>query len=259
MSSLPSASLSPTPTAAASGTNRANQTLIIPTTKIFFNAAALSDITAAVATPANRLAPASTSTMVTNTLPGLKTITGPAYRPIREALASQLLVNCAHVVVERNRKNGWLDFYNKTLGITPSHQPAVMAAYKPYANEKPQTKFEKFLLAGIAYDNDEHSRKVLIGDPVDRLEDISHQVALEIQESARVPVEESLAAAERAAELHVHNETFKFVMGLRLSAPVEPGQDEGLDISAINLTDNTNPTFALGPRPSFRSGNCRHV
>ena len=48
-------------------------------------------------------------------------------------------------------------------------------------------------------------------------------------------------------------------MGLRLSAPVEPGQEEGLDISAIDLTDNTNPAFALGPRPSFQSGNCRHV
>ena len=249
MSSLPSAGLSPTPTAAASGTARADETLLTPTTdrtaEIFFNAAALSDITA-VATPANRLAPASTSAMVTNTdsagggsgsgsartltLPGPKTITGPAYRPIREALASQLLVNRAHVVVGRNRKNGWLDFYNKTLGITPSHQPAVMAAYKPYANEKPQTKFEKFVLAGIAYDDNEHSRKVLIGAPVDHLEDCTHQVAWEIQESVRVSVEESLAAAERAAELHVNNETSEFVMGLWLSAPVEPGQEEGLDM-----------------------------
>ena len=134
-----------------------------------------------------------------------------------------------------------------------------MAAYKPYANEKPQTKFEKFVLAGIAHDNDEHSRKVLIGAPVDRLEDISHQVAREIQESVRVLVVESLAAAERTAKLHVNNKTSEFVMGLRLSAPVEPGQEEGLDISAIDLTDNTNPAFALGPRPSFRSGNCRHV
>ena len=266
MSSLPSAGLSPTPTAAALDTDRADETLITPTTDIFFDAAALSDITAAVATPANRLAPASASAMVTNTssartltLPGPKTITGPAYRPIHEALASQLLVNRAHVVVGRNRKSGWLDFYNKTLGITPSHQPAVMATYKPYANEKPQAKFEKFVLAGIAYDNNEHSRKVLIGAPVDHLEEISHQVAREIQESVRVSVEESLAAAERAAELHVNNETSEFVMGLRLSAPVEPGQEEGLDISAIDLTDNTNPAFALGPRPSFRSGNCRHV
>ena len=72
-------------------------------------------------------------------------------------------------------------------------------------------------------------------------------------------MEESLAAAERAAELHVNNETSEFVMGLRLSAPVEPGQEEGLDIYATNLMDKTNPTFALGPRPSFRSGNCRHV
>ena len=204
--------------------------------------------------------------MVTNTgsartltLPGPKTITGPGYRPIREALASQLLVNRAHVVVGRDRKNGWLDFYNKTLGITPSHQPAVMFAYKPYANEKPQTKFEKFVLAGIAYDNNEHSRKVLIGAPVDCLEDISHQVAREIKESVRVSVEESLAAAERATELQVNNETSEFVMGLLLSAPVEPGQEEGLDISAVNLTDNTNPAFALGPRPSFWSGNCCHV
>ena len=267
MSSLPSAGLSPTPTAAASGTDRSNQTLITPTTEIFFNADTLSDITAAIATPANRLAPASTSAMVTNigsactlTLPGPNTITGPGYRPIREALASQLLVNRAHVVVGRNRrKNGWLDFYNMTLGITPSHQPAVMAAYKPYANEKPHAKFEKFVLAGVAYDNDEHSRKVLIGAPVDRLEEISHQVAREIEESVRVSVEESVAAAERAAELHVNNETAEFVLGLRLSAPVEPGQEEGLDISAIDLTDNTNPAFALGPRPSFRSGNCRHV
>ena len=144
------------PTAAASGTARADETLLTPTTdhnaEIFFNAAALSDINA-VATPANRLAPASTSAMVTNTdcagggsgsgsartltLPGPKTITGPAYRPIREALASQLLVNRAHIVVGRNKKNGWLDFYNKTLGITLSHQPAMMAAYKPYANETP--------------------------------------------------------------------------------------------------------------------------
>jgi hypothetical protein len=194
------------------------------------------------------------------TLPGPKTITGPAYRPIREALASQLLVNRAHVVVGRNRKNGWLDFYNKTPGITPSHQPAVMAAYKPYANEKPQNKFEKFVLAGIAYDDDEHSRKVLIGAPVDHLEDCAHQVAREIQESVRVSVEESLVAAERAANLHVNNETSEFVMGLRLSAPVDPGQEEGLDICAIDLTDKTNPAFALGPRPSFRSGNCRrHV
>ena len=218
MSSLPSAGLSPTLTAAASGTDRADETLITPTTdrttEIFFNAAALSDITAAVATPANRLAPVSTSAMVTNTgsahtltLPGPKTITGPAYRPIREALASQLLVNRAHIVVGRNKKNGWLDFYNKTLGIMPSHQPAVMAAYKPYANEKPQTKFEKFALAGIAYGDNEHSRKVLIGDPVDHLEDCTHQVAREIQESVRFLVEESLAAAEHAAELHVNNKT----------------------------------------------------
>ena len=278
MSSLPSAGLSLTPTAVASGTARANETLLTPTAdrtdEIFFNAATLSDITA-VATPANRLAPASTSAMVTNTdsagggsgsgsartltLPGPKIITGPAYRPIHEALASQLLVNRAHVVVGQNRKNGWLNFYNKTLGITPSHQPAVMAAYKPYANDKPQAKFEKFVLAGIAYDNKEHSHKVLIGAPVDQLEECAHQVAQEIQESARVSVEESLAAAERAAKLLVNNETSEFVMGLRPSAPVEPGQEEGLDISAINLTDNTNPAFALGPRPSFRSGNCRHV
>jgi len=229
----------------------------------------------AVATPANRLAPASTSAMVTNTdsagggsgsgsartltLPGPKTITGPAYRPIREALASQLLVNRAHIVVGRNRKNGWLDFYNKTLGITPSHQTAVTAAYKPCANEKPQTKFEKFVLAGIAYDNDEHSRKVLIGAPVDHLEVCAHQVAREIQESVGVSVEESLAAAECAAKLHVNNETSEFVMGLLLSAPVEPWQEEGLDICAIDFMDKTNPAFALGPRPSFRSGNCRHV
>jgi hypothetical protein len=128
-----------------------------------------------------------------------------------------------------------------------------MAAYKPYANEKPQTKFEKFVLAGIAYDDAEHSHKVLIGAPVDHLEDCAHQVAREIQESVRVSVEESLAAAERAAELHFNNETSEFVMGLRLSAPVEPGQEEGLDICAIDLTDKTNPAFALGPRPSFRS------
>ena len=107
----------------------------------------------------------------------------------------------------RNRKNGWLDFYNKTLGITPSHQPAVMAAYKPYANEKPQTKFEKFVLAGIAYDDDKHSRKVLIGAHVNPLEDCAYQLAREIQESVRVSVEESLAAAECAAKLHINNKT----------------------------------------------------
>ena len=146
-------------------------------------------------------------------------------------------------------------FLQQTLGITPSHQPAVMAAYKPYANEKPQT----IVLAGIAYDNNEHSHKVLIGAPVDHLKDCAHQVAREIQESVRVSVEESLAAAERATELHVNNETLEFVMGLWLSAPVEPGQEEGLDICAIDFMDKTNPAFALGPRPSFRSGNCRHV
>jgi hypothetical protein len=46
MSSLPSAGLSPTPTAATSGTTRADETLLIPitdhTAEIFFNAAALS-------------------------------------------------------------------------------------------------------------------------------------------------------------------------------------------------------------------------
>ena len=58
-------------------------------------------------------------------------------------------------------------------------------------------------------------------------------------------MEESLAAAERAAKLHVNNETSEFVMGLRLSAPVEPGQEEGLDICAIDLTDKTNAMRAL--------------
>jgi len=94
---------------------------------------------------------------------------------------------------------------------------------------------------------------------VDHLEDCAHQVAREIQESVRVSVEESLAAAERTAELHINNETSEFVMGLQLSAPVESGPEEGLDICAIDLTDKTNSAFALGPRSSFRSGNCRHV
>ena len=98
---------------------------------------------------------------------------------------------------------------------------------------KPQTKFEKFVLAGIAYDNDEHSRKVLIGAPGDHLEDCAHQVAQEIQKSVRVSVKESLAVAECAAELHANNETSEFVMGLQLSVPFEPGQEEGLDICAI--------------------------
>ena len=93
---------------------------------------------------------------------------------------------------------------------------------------------------------------------MDNLEECAH-VAREIQESMRVSVEESLAAAERAAKLLVNNKTSEFVMGLRPFAPVEPGHEEGLDISVIDLTDKTNPAFALGPRPSFRSGNCRHV
>jgi len=62
--------------------------------------------------------------------------------------------------------------------------------------------------------DDEHSRKELIGSPVDHLEDCAHQVAREIQESVRVSMGESLAAAERAAELHINNETSEFVMGL---------------------------------------------
>jgi hypothetical protein len=69
-SSLPLATLSPTTMAAASGTPGVNETLLTSTaahiTKIFFDAAAVSDITA-TATPANRLAPALTVAMVTNT------------------------------------------------------------------------------------------------------------------------------------------------------------------------------------------------
>jgi hypothetical protein len=57
-----------------------------------------------------------------------------------------------------------------------------MAAYKPYANEKPQAKFKKFVLAGIAYEDEEHSRKVLIHAPVDHLKECAKRRHVDVQE-----------------------------------------------------------------------------
>ena len=71
----------------------------------------------------------------TRTLPGPKSIISPAFRPLCEALTSQLLVSRAHVAVGRARKKPWIAFYEQTLGIVPTLQPAVMASFLPYSNE----------------------------------------------------------------------------------------------------------------------------
>ncbi len=95
-------------------------------------------------------------------LPGPKTIIAPSFMSIREALCLQLLVNQAHLAGSKEKKKKWGAFYEQTLGIGANapHQGAVMSAFVPYANAKPWLKFEKFVLAGVTFDDAEYHNKM---------------------------------------------------------------------------------------------------
>ncbi len=118
-------------------------------------------------------------------------------------------MNRDHIAVGRARKTLWLAFYEQTIGIVPTPQPAIMGLYLPYGNDKPWVKFEKFVLAGIVYDNAEYLRKVSSGvrDKIDHLEECAHQIVMEIKESVLKEGKERLAVAERASKLHSTNKT----------------------------------------------------
>jgi hypothetical protein len=144
--SIPS-SLSPVPPAFPPSANAQGEaSLLTPTAQ---QTAEVFE-SAAVVTGRLTMLPTESATFTcTCTLSGLKTITTAAFRLLCEALISQLLVNHAHIAVGRARKMSWLAFYEQTLGIMPTPQPAIMGSYVPYGNEKPWVKFEKFVLAGV--------------------------------------------------------------------------------------------------------------
>ena len=114
------------------------------------------------------------------------------------------------------KEKPWIAFHEQTLGIVTTLQPAIMALFLPYSNEKGWIKFEKFVLSGMNFDNAEYLRKVSSGarNKIDHLEECAHQIVEVIEESVLHLGEEQLAAAERASELHYNNEAAEFVMGL---------------------------------------------
>jgi hypothetical protein len=103
----------------------------------------------------------------------------------------------------------WLTFYEQTIGIVPTPQPAIMGLYVPYGNDKPWAKFKKFVLASIVYDNAEYLRKVSSGarNKINHLKECAHQIVTEIKESVLKEGEEQLAVAECASELCSTNKT----------------------------------------------------
>jgi hypothetical protein len=179
--------------------------------------------------------PSATSTC-TCTLPGSKTIITAACRPLCEALTSQSRVNRTHVAVGRARKTPWFAFYTQTIGIVPTPQPTIMGSYLPYGNDKPWVKYEKFVLAGVVYNNAEYLRKVSSGvhDKIDHLKECTHQIVVEIKESVLKEGEEQLMVAERAYKLCSTNKTVEYVMGLR-DNPAADWVQEGAPIWGMSL------------------------
>ena len=195
--------------------------------------------------------PAAHRTLV---LPGPKTIISASFRSVREVLFSQLLVNQAHMAVGKEKKIKWGDFYEQTLGIGAfsPRQGALMGVFAPYSNAKPWIKFEKFVLAGVAFDDSEYCCKMSSGTTrsIDQNEKFAHTITSQMEEFYWVTGEEKLAAATRAAELRSSNETSEYILGLRNSNP--GGRPYML---MCDLTDDSNPVLVLGPRPSAQSGN----
>jgi hypothetical protein len=193
---------------------------------------------------------ASGTSTPTRTLPGPKTIITAACRLLCAALTSQLFVNRAHVAVGSARKILCLAFYEQTIGILPTLQPAIMGLYVPYGNNKPWVKFEKFVLAGIVFNNAEYLRKVSSGaqDKVDHLKECAHQIVVEIEETMLKEGEEQLAVAEHASELCSTNKTAEYVMGLQGYPATDRVQEDAPYLD--DVTDG-HPVSALGPRLSF--------
>jgi hypothetical protein len=187
------------------------------------------------------------------TLPGPKTFCGNLFWSVREALTSQLLVSHVHVAVGRARKNGWVKFYEQTLGITPGPIPALMVTFTPYSSAKAWAKFKKFVLSGIAYNDAIYLDKVSCGTSLDHLEECAHRVTQEMDASLKATEDARLAMAQHVSELHANNEASEYVMGLHTSAS---NHEQGPPL-VCDLTDDSNLVAALGPRPSFRSCNGR--
>ncbi len=81
-----------------------------------------------------------------------------------------------------------------------------MGLYVPYGNDKPWTKFERFALAGITYNNAKYSHKVSsgVGADVNHLKECTHQITQEIEDSVKTAGEQ-LMAAECASKLCTTN------------------------------------------------------
>ena len=96
-----------------------------------------------------------------------------------------------------------------------------MGVFAPYSNAKPWIKFEKFVLAGVAFDDSEYCCKMSSGTTrsIDQNEKFAHTITSQMEEFYWVTGEEKLAAATRAAELRSSNETSEYILGLRNSDP----------------------------------------